>query len=490
MEWSHGVSMFMNGPYRWLSVEADGYAFLRPVFRSLAVRSLRLFTEASDTGLCPDRNSQGGLVTAVAEFQGRMVAIVWSDFRVDGGCYGQANSRRFAAFLRQLRLEGDGGPPLFYVVSSAGVSLMQGRSVFSDAFQLWPELLAYSREQLVVTCAVGKCLGLAALLYGLGHYRLAVAGHTHVNLTGPEVLALFFGEGVDFEREASAEAVLEHTDLIHELVPSIDAAFARWKSLLLPAAHTRPAVPDDDAATDAFLTAFLDGTPLELLPGQSASLRVFLGTRGGRPLGIFINPPRRTNNLITVRALDKYAAGLDLFRALRLPIVSFLDSPGVDPRFEQSNAGNIRRMLGVGEKLIHYPYRAMGVVNGRCFGGASSLTIPKVFGGWRALAMRGSVIGAMQGTIIDQLLRQSPRLHEQWLKESASQGADLEDLLASGMLDAVIDPHELPGEIDRLLAGSGAPAARRELPPSGAHDPPWDDTGSAATRFLARMFAR
>ena len=480
----------MNGPYRWVTIEVGGYAFLRPVFRALAVRTLRLFTEASDPATFPDRNSQGGLVTAVTEFQGRTVAIAWSDFRVDGGCYGQANSRRFAAFLRQLRHEGDGGPPLLYVVSSAGVNLMQGRTVFSDAFQLWPELLAYSREQLVVTCATGKCLGLAALLYGLGHYRLAVAGRTHVNLTGPEVLALFFGEGVDFQREASAEAVLEHTDLIHELVPSIEGAFARWKSLLNPAAHTRPAVPDEDAATDALLTLFLDGTPLELLPGPCPSLRVFLGTRGGRPLGIFINPPRRTNNLITVRALEKYAAGLDLFRALRLPIVSFLDSPGVDPRFEQSNAGNIRRMLWVGEKLIQYPYRSMGVVNGRCFGGASSLTIPKVFGGWRALAMRGSVIGAMQGTIIDQLLRQSPRLHEQWLQTSATQDPGLEDLLASGMLDAVIDPHELPGEIDRLLSGAGAPDPRQESPPNGAPALPRDDTGSAATRFLARRFAR
>ncbi len=480
----------MNDQYRWVAIDSDGYQFMKPVFSSLAVRSLRLFTEAKDPGSRCDRSSHGGLVTAVAQLNGRRVAVVWSDFRVDGGCYSHANSRRFSAFLRELRREGDGGPPLFYAVSSAGVSLMQGRTVFSEAFQLWPKLLAYSREQLVVTCALGKCLGLAALLFGLGHYRMAVGGRTHINLTGPEVLALFFGESIDFEHQASAEAVHDHTDLIHELVPSVEAAFARWKSLLTPAAHTRPSVPDDDPTTDAFLTQFLDGTPLELFAGSCASLRVFLGTRGSRPLGIFINPPRRTNNLITVRALEKYAAGLDLFRAMRLPIVSFLDSPGVDPRFEQSNANNIRKMLWVGEKLIQYPYRAMGVVNGRCFGGASSLTIPKVFGGWRALAMRGSEIGAMQSGIIDQLLRQSPRLHEQWLQSAATQNPELEDLLASGMLDAVIDPHELPAEIDRLLSGADTPASPRHDTTHASSAPPWDDTGSASKRFLARLFSR
>ena len=461
-----------------MTLEAGQLPFLGPVFRSLEVRSLRLFTEAIEPASPFDRGSHGGLVTAVAEFQGRTVAIAWSDFRVEGGCYSHANSRRFSAFLRELRLAGEGGPPLFYMVSSAGVSLVQGRSVFSDAFRLWPELSAYAREQLVVTCAVGKCLGLAALLYGLGHYRLAVAGRTHVNLTGPGVIEMFFGEGVDFERQAAAEAVHEHTDLIHELVPGIEEAFERWKGLLVPGTNTRPAVLNDDPATAEFLSLFLDGAPMELVPGQSASLRLFLGTRRGRPLGIFINPPRRANNLITVRALEKYAAGLELFRAMRLPVVSFLDSPGVDPRFEQSNANNIRKLLWVGEKLIQYPYRTMGVVNGRCFGGASSLTIPKVFGGWRALAMRGSTIGAMQSGIIDQLLRQSPRLHEQWLRTSETQGPGLEDLLASGMLDAVIDPHELPREIDLLLDDPGSPA------------PPGDDRRSAALRFIARNAAR
>lgn len=480
----------MNGPYRWVSIEAAAHRFLEPVFRSLGVRSLALFTENASDDSVPDRARHAGLVTATAEFHGRTVAVVWSDFRVDGGCYQRANSRRLSAFLHQLRLGGDDSPPLFFAVSSAGVSLMHGRGVFSDAFALWPELLAYSRSHLVVTCAHGKCLGLAALLYGLGAYRLAVSGRTHVNLTGPEVLELFFGEDVDFEGQASADAVHDHTDLIHELVPSIDAALARWKSLLLPAAHSRAAVPDDDQDTDAFLTSFLDGTPLELIPGRTASLRVFLGTRGGRPLGIFINPPRRTHNLITVSALEKYSAGLELFRAMRLPIVSFVDSPGVDPRFEQSNANNIRKLLQVGEQLIHYPHRAMGVVNGRCFGGASSLTIPKVFGGWRALAMRGSVIGAMQSGIIEQLLRQSSRLHEQWLQSAAEQGPELEDLLASGMLDAVIDPHELPAEIDRLLADPAGPALPGRSRSRALPDAPEENGSATAARPRPRSVAR
>jgi acetyl-CoA carboxylase carboxyltransferase component len=166
---------------------------------------------------------------------------------------------------------------------------------------------------------------------------------------------------------------------------------------------------------------------------------------------VFINPQDRPNNLITVRTLEKYAAGLDLFRALRLPIVSFLDSSGVDPRFEQSHANNFRKMLWVGEKIIRYPHGAMGIVAGRCFGGASTLVFPKVFGGARVVALRGSRIGAMNGAIIERLLSGSPRLLEQWHQVAAAQGPEFEDLRREGSLDAVIEPAELPGEIDRFL---------------------------------------
>jgi acetyl-CoA carboxylase carboxyltransferase component len=213
------------------------------------------------------------------------------------------------------------------------------------------------------------------------------------------------------------------------------------------------------------LGSFLDDAPQELVPGWCPSVRVFLGTRRSRPLGIFINPPRQSNNLITVRTLEKYAAGLDVFGAMGVPIVSFLDSPGVDPRFDQSDANNIRRMLWVGEKIIRFPHGSMGVVAGRCFGGASTLGFPKVFGARRVLALRGSTFGTMQSGIIDQVLRQSPRLREQWRQTAAEQGPGLEDLLESGTLDAVIDPHQLPGEIDRFLAHlDGQPRLRKSTP--------------------------
>src|SRR5207249_1585512 len=81
----------------------------------------------------------------------------------------------------------------------------------------------------------------------------------------------------------------------------------------------------------------LDAAPREVVPGWCPRVRLFIGTHRGKPLGLLVNPLERSNNMITVRTLEKYGAGLDLFRALRLPIVSVLDSPGIDPRCEQDD---------------------------------------------------------------------------------------------------------------------------------------------------------
>lgn len=436
--------------YHLITIESGRHRFLKQLCDAFGFATLQVWIDAAVSEGDFGRTCNHGLVTALGQCDGRTVAFAWSDFRVNAASYGRANSRRFVAFLRHLRRSPD-AIPLVYFVNSAGVSLMEGRTTFSDAFELWPELLRYAEERLVLTCAAGKCLGLAPLLYGLGHYRVAVADRTQVNLTGPEVIRLFFGEGIDFERSAAAERCLERHDLIHELVPSVGAGLARLRSLLGGTAG-RDAPPALGPRTGELLGRFLDGPPLELVPGWCPRVRLFIGARGGRPLGLFVNPLERSDNMIRVRTLEKYAAGLDLFRALRLPIVSVVDSPGIDPRFEQSDANNIRRILWVGEKIIRYPWGAMGVVAGRCFGGATTLLFPKVFGGWRAVALRGAQLGAMHERIVNQVLAGSPRLLAQWREVAAAQGFDCADLLAEGSLDTLIDAPDLPGEIDRFLA--------------------------------------
>jgi acetyl-CoA carboxylase carboxyltransferase component len=447
-----------------IEVPPGRHQFLAGVFDGFDAGRVRVWIEADVTETTYDRQCNGGLVTLLVGGPSGEVAVVWSDFRVNGASYGRATSSRLTSFLRHLRGRSD-GVPLVYVVNSAGVSIMEGRTAFSSAFGIWPELLRYSEDHVVLTCAVGKCLGLAPLLYGLGHYRVAVAG-TQVNLTGPDVLRMFFGRGgLGFEERAAAERCAERTELIHEIVPSLEAGLRLFRNLLLRTGQPTGSgiTPPLGVRTRRILERILDGQPQEVVPGWCPRVRLFIGRRRGRPVGVFVNPLERVDNLISVRTLDKYAAGLDLFRALGLPMISVLDTPGIDPRFDEGDANNIRRILHVGEKIIHYPHGSMGVVAGRCYGGASTLAFPKIFGGRRALALRDAQIGVMDDRIVSQVLKASPRLLAQWREAAAARGTGFDDLLAEGTLDAVIEAGELSGEVDRFLATCGRPGSAAQL---------------------------
>jgi len=51
----------------------------------------------------------------------------------------------------------------------------------------------------------------------------------------------------------------------------------------------------------------------------------------------------------------------------------------------------------------------------------------------------------------------------EWRQASLAQDSGLSDLLAQGSIDAVVEPDDLPGELDRFL-GCRTPARRRSTP--------------------------
>jgi hypothetical protein len=72
----------------------------------------------------------------------------------------------------------------------------------------------------------------------------------------------------------------------------------------------------------------------------------------------------------------------------------------------------------------------------------------------------------MDDRIVDQVLRASPRLLAQWRAAVSARGAEFDDLLAEGSLDAVIGVADLGAEVDGFLQRCGqVPAAHLRLMP-------------------------
>lgn len=389
------------------------------------------------------RQSLDGIWCLTGHIGPQPVAIAWWDFPYRGASVGKAASQRVLAFLHEIERR---GLPLILCVNSMGVRFTEGRTVFDFAFSLLPALDSYRNRHPVISIAHGNVLGIGALIFGMGHYRLACEEDTQINLTGPEVGRLFFGSAA-YKGMASPFTQFRNTSLVHELLPDFDQARARVR-YLVQLLHTarlgkntsfRPEpVHRQEDDTEQFIHSFCDEAH-EIFIGFDTRLRVFLARIQQRWFGLFINPVGNSNNMITTRTLSLYHVGLSLFRLFKLPILSCLDTPGADPRQDGGNSRILEELIQTTHELLEYPFHKMGIVIGRAYGGACLLGFPKIVGSTYVAALRGARIGVMHDSIIDNLLAGAGRLREEWEATAQTQTEDLHDLVDSGSLNAVIE---------------------------------------------------
>lgn len=450
---------------KFVSTSLKEHRFLKTLSGVFTEDEIEVFAPASAAEL--SRITLDGIVPVIGRVgESARVAAVFFDFRASGGSLGKENSDRLAAFIR---IADEKRIPLVLILNSLGVRFMEGRTVFRHAFQVLPELFKFKRNNLLMTVASGKCLGISALFFGQGHYRVALGKETQINLTGPEVHRLFFGGDTEFATFASSAHQFERNSLIHEVHDSETLAFCRVRSLLrfLGSSTETLDAPDETIAPSGeyvdvkmlnhsiFKTAELleriSDARTEIFTQQSPVVKTYILKKADRLFGVFINPISHANNLLTVSSVRRAIDAIDLFKALGLPVISILDSPGGDPRAKESDADTVMKMLTLVEKMIDYPYPKTGFVVGRCYGGSSMFAFPSIFGSRGCIAVKGSRFGVMNDAIVDSLLIQSPRFKEQWRQVSASQTPDLGDLVRTRNLDAVIAIEELEKYVLRFL---------------------------------------
>jgi acetyl-CoA carboxylase carboxyltransferase component len=414
------------------------------------------------TGEPYDRRKADAVITLKVTHDHGSFGVIYNDFKVKGGSFSRANSERLAAFIDEMSAQ---HLPTVFLVDSMGVRLMDGRALVKPAFSVIPRLLRYREDHLLITCNAGRALGLGAVLYAAGHYRMAVAGRSVTNLAGPEIMRMFFGEAQAFATVAAPEHQPPGGTLVNELAPSRSDMLARAGALIESSSGWPPPPLLSSTAADfpslahirdpeaklADVLAAISDVRTELFERLSPSVRIYLASRHGRRFGVFINPPGNPDNLITAHTLDKYTLGLDLFRVMRLPIVSFLDTPGGDPR---DNSDAILKLLYAVQRVAAYPYRRMGVCIGRGYGGAIALGFPKFLGAEAAYVLEGAAVGLMHAQLIESLLATSKNLAAEWQATKGTQTAECTDLIAAGIIDGVLAPGDLVRALDRFLAGA------------------------------------
>lgn len=443
----------------WKTIDAKEAAFIT---KQLPFELSEIDMYWPDEKAYPSRRNLDGLWLFCVELQAKRIAFAWFDFRIKGGSLSSGNALRFNQFLDAIE---EHNIPLIILCNSMGVRFTEGRKIFRDSFSVIPKLLNYKKSNLLITCASGPCFGLGAVLFGTGHYSITAREDTPVNLTGPEVFKLFFGSKIGIEDAASAPIQFRKTTLIDEIHNNLNEVLQKASELVLTLhyskainiskekSHTQPSgssAPSFEISTYALLS-YISPDFIELYPNFSEPLKVFIIDVDGRRAGMLVNTRNNMNNMINVRCIRLINKALKLFEQLKLPLINIVDTPGIDPRIDGENSYIIENYISLADCLLNYPFRKVGIVFGRLYGGASILSLPNIFGGHAGYLVNGSEIGVMHESIVSELLSGSNKLKQQWAEAQQAQKEDYSDIIASGLVTDVIEVEDIPAIIAKEL---------------------------------------
>lgn len=309
------------------------------------------------------------IIIGKAKIGGRPVVLAAEDFTVRGGS-SEATSPDKWQFAERFALEYR--MPLIRLVDAAGGSvrlLEQTQSTKIPGYPHWPatELLAHVP---VIGMALGPCAGLGAVRVVASHFSVMVAGISQVFAAGPAVVEPGVGRSVTKEELGGSNVHARGSGVVDNEVISEEAAFAEARRFLsyLPSSVFEIAQvteTDDDPnritqkllaivprdrrkvyKTRDILNMVFDSQSLfEIGKLQGRSTITALGRLNGYVVGILANDPYFYGGSMTAGAAEKITRFVDMCDTFHLPIVNFVDQPGVYVGPEAESHGTIRKAI-------------------------------------------------------------------------------------------------------------------------------------------------
>ncbi len=352
--------------------------------RELAAAALRAGTDES-------------VLTGRGLLRGRPVAVLVNEFAFLAGSIGQDAAARIVAAVRRATAE---GLPVLATTASGGTRMQEGTPAFVRMVDITRALMDHRAAGLpyLIYLRHPTTGGVFASWGSLAHITIAEPGAL-IGFLGPKVYELLEGRpfppGVQTAENLADRGIIDAVVLPDELPSMIDRALgllidpptartrarrtsevrrerSAWESIRLTRGPHRAGVREVlRYGSDA--TVRLHGTERG---ERDAAMIVALARLDGRPC-VVIGQDRTTQTRsapMGPAALREARRGMRLADELRLPLVSFIDTPGAElsPEAEQGAiAGEIARCIG---RMSTMTVPTVSVLLGQgCGGGALAL---------------------------------------------------------------------------------------------------------------------
>ncbi len=463
-----------------------------------------------------------GVVTTIAEVDGRLTMVVANDATVKAGAFFPMTCKKI---IRAQMIAERARLPLIYLVDSAGVFLPLQEDVFPDTDdfgRIFRNNAVISAQGIPQIAAImGNCVAGGGYLPVLCDTLLMTEG-SGLYLAGPALVKAAIGQEVSSEELGGAEMHAQISGTIDFREKDDPACIARLRRVFAavrtaparsraPFAAVAPARPAADAAQVFrsepgtqydmvdLLACFVDGGSFDEYRAEyGRSLVCGYARIGGFPCGIVANQKKLTQRkmpggkagpssatnmpaVIYDDSADKSARFIMDCNQKGLPIIFVTDTTGFMVGRDSEQGGIIRSGAKMVNAMSNCVVPKISLVVGGSFGAGNYAMCGRAFDPLLTLAWPGArfaVMGAAQaaGTLLSIDLAARERKGEQVDEEmrrqllaaitaSYNEQQDIRYAASRGWVDRIIDPKETRAELEMALAV----AAQAPLQPSGVY---------------------
>ncbi len=427
-----------------------------------------------------------GVVTGVGEVDGRPVALMANDPTVKAGSWGPKTVEKILRIQeRAATLE----IPLVYLVDSAGARITEQVQMFPGrrgAGRIFHNQVKLSGVVPQVCVLFGPSAAGGAYIPAFCDVVIMREGNASMYLGSPRMAEMVIGEKVSLEEMGGARMHTGVSGCGHQLVSSDEEGIAvarRYLSYLPgsfrsepppaapgpPRADAQPIselIPEDENKPfdmRALIEALVDEASLmEIHPRWARELIVGFARLDGRAIGVVANQPKHKGGVLFGDSADKAARFIWTCNAFNVPLLFLADVPGFMIGTAVERDGIIRH----GAKMISAVSEAtvpkISVIVRKAYGAGLYAMAGPAFEPDGCIALPSASIAVMgpqaainavyynQLAAIDDEQERAQRVEE--LRAQYAEDIDILHLASELVIDAVIEPEELRGQLIRRFA--------------------------------------
>jgi propionyl-CoA carboxylase beta subunit len=425
-----------------------------------------------------------GVVTGVAEIDGRTVCVMANDPTVKAGSWGARTVEKIVRLTEYaLRHE----IPIFWLIDSAGARITDQVELFPGrrgAGRIFYNQVRLSGRVPQICCLFGPSAAGGAYIPSFCDIVIMVEGNASMYLGSPRMAEMVIGERTTLEAMGGARMhatvsgcgdnlAIDDVDAIEQAKAWFTYFPRTWREEppqfepALPAhAFTTGMVPDDERRSydmHDVIDGLIDAeTFFEIKPLFAPELICGLGLLDGHPTGVVASNPAVKGGVLFVDSADKAARFVWCCDAFNIPLLFLCDVPGFMIGTEVEAQGIIRHgakmVTAISEatvrKICVIVRKAYGAglyaMSGPAFEPEATIALPTA-----KIAVMGpeAAVNAVFANKIEAIEDEEERadfVAEQ--RQLYEEDVDVLRLASELVLDAVIEPEQLRVELIRRFS--------------------------------------